>query len=70
MQKHNPQEYKEKSKDHFEKISSHYSDTYTGKYTEPMNDAVIQEFRREKFRDPIGCGMRNRFIFVNSFEQI
>ena len=58
MQKHNPQEYKEKSKDHFEKISSHYSDTYTGKYTEPMNDAVIQELEGKNFATllDVGCG--------------
>lgn len=70
MRKHNPQEYKEISENYFEKISSHYSETYVGKYTEPMHDAVIQELERKNFANTIGCGMRNWLIFICSFEQI
>lgn len=53
------QEYKEKTKTHFEKISSHYSDTYAGKYTEPMHDALIQELldgRNFATLLDVGCG--------------
>lgn len=58
MRKHNPEEYKEISENYFEKISSHYSETYVGKYTEPMHDAVIQELERKNFATllDVGCG--------------
>ncbi len=58
MDKQNPHEYKEKSKAHFEEASSHYSDTYAGKYTEPMHDAVIQELEGMNFSTllDVGCG--------------
>jgi ubiquinone/menaquinone biosynthesis C-methylase UbiE len=58
MDEHNPQEYKERSKAHFEELSSHYSDTYAGKYTEFMYDAVVQEVEGKNFSTllDVGCG--------------
>jgi len=58
MDKQNTQEYKERSKAHFEEASSHYSDTYAGKYTEPMHRAMIQELEGKNFSTllDIGCG--------------
>jgi len=58
MEKHNSQETKEISKAHFEKISSNYSDSYAGKYTAPMYDAVIQELDGITFSTllDVGCG--------------
>jgi ubiquinone/menaquinone biosynthesis C-methylase UbiE len=58
MEKHNPQEYKERSKAHFEKLSSNYSDSYAGKYTAPMYDAVMQELDEKTFTTllDVGCG--------------
>jgi ubiquinone/menaquinone biosynthesis C-methylase UbiE len=50
--------HKERSKAHFEKISSHYSDTYAAKYTGPMHDALIKELERRNFATllDVGCG--------------
>ncbi len=58
MDKQNSQEYKEKSKAHFEEISSHYSDTYAGKYTGFMYDAILRELEGKNFSTllDVGCG--------------
>ena len=40
--KHNPQEYKERSKNYFDEMSSDYS-IALGEYTEPMHYALITE---------------------------
>ena len=58
MDKQNSQKYKEKSKAHFEEISSHYSETYAGKYTRFMYNAVIQELAGKDFSTllDVGCG--------------
>lgn len=58
MEQKEAQEYKERSKNHFEKISSHYSDTFTGKYTEPMHDGLMQELAGRNFETllDVGCG--------------
>ena len=55
--KHNPQEYKDKSKIHFDEMSSDYSNTL-GKYTEPMNYALIKELDGKNFKTllDVGCG--------------
>ena len=47
--KHNPQEYKDKSKTHFDEMSSDYSNTL-GKYTEPMNYVLIKELDGKNFK--------------------
>jgi ubiquinone/menaquinone biosynthesis C-methylase UbiE len=56
--KNNTQEYKEKSKNYFEKISSDYSNTPAGKYTKPMHHALIQELHGKNFKTllDVGCG--------------
>lgn len=56
--KHNPQEYKERSKSHFDKMSSDYSSTFAGRYTEPMHYALIKEIEGRDFRTllDVGCG--------------
>lgn len=58
MESSGQQEYKERSRDYFEKISSHYSDTYVGKYTEPMHHDLIQELASRNFEMllDVGCG--------------
>ena len=58
MEEHNSLKYKEETRAHFEKISSHYSDTYAGKYTAPMHDALIQELDGITFSAilDVGCG--------------
>jgi hypothetical protein len=43
MEEQNSLKYKEETRAHFEKISSHYSDTSAGIYTAPMHDALLQE---------------------------
>ena len=55
--KHNPQDYKDKSKTHFDEMSSDYSNTL-GKYTEPMNYALIKELDGKNFKTllDLGCG--------------
>lgn len=55
--KHNPQEYKKRSKNYFEKISSDYSGKL-GKYTEPMHNALIKELDGKNFKTllDMGCG--------------
>lgn len=55
--KHNPQEYKDKLKTHFDEMSSDYSNTL-GKYTEPMNYALIKELDGKNFKTllDVGCG--------------
>ena len=55
--KHNPQEYKERSKSHFDEMSSDYSNTL-GKYTEPMHHALIKKFEGKNFKTllDVGCG--------------
>lgn len=55
--KHNPQEYKEKSKDHFEKMSSDYSNALD-KYTEPMHNTLLKELDGKNFKTllDVGCG--------------
>jgi len=59
MEERNSQKCKEETKTHFEKISSHYSDTYAGKYTAPMDDALIQELDGITFATilDVGCGI-------------
>jgi SAM-dependent methyltransferase len=56
--KNHAQMHKEKSKNHFEKISLHHSDTYAARYTEPMHDALIQELDGRDFATllEVGCG--------------
>ena len=56
--KHNPQEYKEKSKKHFDEMSSDYSSTFTGKYTEPMHYSLMKELEGKNFKTlmDVGCG--------------
>ena len=70
MEQKEAQEYKERSKNHFEKTSSHYSDTYAGKYTAPIHDALGRELNGITFTTllDVGCGtgtflskMFNRF---------
>jgi ubiquinone/menaquinone biosynthesis C-methylase UbiE len=55
--KHNPQEYKERSKSYFDEMSSDYSNAL-GKYTEPMHSALIKELEGENFKTllDVGCG--------------
>jgi ubiquinone/menaquinone biosynthesis C-methylase UbiE len=55
--KHNPQEYKEKSKKHFDEMSSDYTNEL-GKYTEPMHYALIKELDDKNFMTllDVGCG--------------
>jgi ubiquinone/menaquinone biosynthesis C-methylase UbiE len=55
---HNPQESKERSKKYFEQLSSDYSSTFAGKYTEPMLSSLIQELEGKKFKMllDVGCG--------------
>ena len=55
--KHNPQDYKDKSKIHFDEMSSDYSNTL-GKYTEPMDNALIKELDGKNFKTllDVGCG--------------
>ena len=55
--KHNPQEYKERSKSHFDEMSSIYPNAL-GKYTEPMHYALIKELDGKKFKTllDVGCG--------------
>ena len=56
--KHSPQEYKKRSKKHFDEISSDYSSTFTGKYTEPMHYSLIKELEGKNFKTllDVGCG--------------
>jgi ubiquinone/menaquinone biosynthesis C-methylase UbiE len=58
MEKQNPQDHKQKSKNHFDTVTLHYSDTYEGKYAELMHDAVMQELEGKKFATllDVGCG--------------
>lgn len=58
MENSEPQKQKERSRDYFEKISSHYSDTYVGRYTEPMHDDLMQELAGRSFETllDVGCG--------------
>lgn len=58
MEEHNSQKYKEKTRTHFDEISTHYSDSYAGKYTAPMHDALIQELAEITFASllDVGCG--------------
>jgi ubiquinone/menaquinone biosynthesis C-methylase UbiE len=55
--KHNPHEYKERSKSHFDEMSSDYSNEL-GKYTEPMHYALIKELDGKNFKMllDVGCG--------------
>lgn len=54
----NPQDYKEKSKSYFEKISSDYSNTLEGKYTKPMHASLVTELDGKNFKTllDVGCG--------------
>jgi ubiquinone/menaquinone biosynthesis C-methylase UbiE len=56
--KYNPQKYKERSKSHFDEMSSDYSSTLAGKYTEPMHHALIKELESKDIRTllDVGCG--------------
>jgi ubiquinone/menaquinone biosynthesis C-methylase UbiE len=56
--KHNPQKYKERSKSHFDEMSSDYSSTFAGKYTEPMHYALIKELDGKNIKAllDVGCG--------------
>lgn len=58
MGKFGQQKYKELSRDHFEELSSHYSDACAGKYTEPMHYDIIQELAGRNFERllDVGCG--------------
>ena len=55
--KHGPQEYKEKSKYHFDEMSSGYSNALS-KYTEPMHYALVEELNGKNFKTllDVGCG--------------
>jgi ubiquinone/menaquinone biosynthesis C-methylase UbiE len=55
--KHNLQEYKERSKSHFDEMSSDYSNEL-GEYTEPMHYALIKELDGKNFKMllDVGCG--------------
>lgn len=48
--KHNSQETKEKAKDHFEKMSLDYSNTFAGKFSDPMRSALIQELNGKSWQ--------------------
>ncbi len=52
------QQFKDRSRDYFEKISLHYSETYVGRYTEPMHDDLMQELAVRNFETllDVGCG--------------
>ena len=69
--KHNPQEYKEKSKKHFDEMSSDYSSTFTGKYTEPMHYSLMKELEGKNFKTlmDVGCGNGTFLsIVINKFD--
>lgn len=55
--KHNPQDYKEKSRSHFDEMSSDYSSALS-KYTESMHYALIAELEGKNFKRllDVGCG--------------
>ena len=55
--KHDPQEYKERSKNHFDEMSSDYSNALS-KYTEPMHYALVEELDGKNFKTllDVGCG--------------
>lgn len=59
---------KEETKTHFEKISSHYNDTYAGKYTAPMHDSLIQELDLITFTAilDVGCGIGTFLSMVSN----
>lgn len=58
MEERDSQKYKEKTRTHFEEISTHYSDSYAGKYTAPMHDSLIKELALITFASllDVGCG--------------
>lgn len=69
--KHNPQEYKARSKSYFDEISSDYSSTLAGKYTEPMHHALIRELEGKNFRTLLDVGSGNGTflsIVLNKFD--
>ena len=61
------QEYKEKSKTYFEKISPRYSNTI-GRYTGPMHDALIKELEGKNFSTllDVGCGIGTFLSLVSN----
>lgn len=67
---HNPQEYKERSKNYFDKMSLDYSNAL-GKYTEPMHYALLKELEGKNFKTllDVGCGDGTFLSMVlNKFE--
>jgi ubiquinone/menaquinone biosynthesis C-methylase UbiE len=56
--KYDSKEFKERSRSYFDKMSSDYSNTSTGKYSEPMHHALIEELKGKNFRTllDVGCG--------------
>jgi ubiquinone/menaquinone biosynthesis C-methylase UbiE len=56
---YNPQDSKERSKKYFEKLSSNYSNTFAGRYTEPMHSSLLQELEGKGFKVllDVGCGI-------------
>jgi ubiquinone/menaquinone biosynthesis C-methylase UbiE len=68
MEEHKSQKCKEETKTHFEKISSHYSNSYAGKYTAPMHDALIQELDGKTFATilDVGCGIGTFLSMVSN----
>jgi ubiquinone/menaquinone biosynthesis C-methylase UbiE len=71
MDKQEAQDYRKRSENYFEKISSHYSDTFVGKYTKPMYNALMKELAVRNFETllDVGCGT-GRFlsIVLNEFD--
>jgi ubiquinone/menaquinone biosynthesis C-methylase UbiE len=55
--KHKPEEYKKRSKNYFDEMSSDYSNEL-GKYTEPMHHVLITELEGRNFETllDVGCG--------------
>ena len=43
MEEHKSQEFKNRSRSYFEKLSSHYSGSHISQYTAPMHDYLISE---------------------------
>lgn len=58
MEEHKSQEFKNRSRSYFEKLSSHYSGSHISQYTAPMHDYLISELDKIDFGTllDIGCG--------------
>jgi ubiquinone/menaquinone biosynthesis C-methylase UbiE len=68
---YNPQDSKDRSKKYFEKLSSNYSNTFAGRYTEPMHSSLLQELEGKGFKVllDVGCGIGTFLSMVlNKFD--